>query len=113
MKIRFILQNKKTSIYLQWTTRGPASGGVLDLTRLMKFKTGVACSGTPWSGQAVYWKCFISLCSLLPLYKNQKLQSRICYKQNKKWLSTLYKVKLRALYVASSISSPSVTVIIP
>ena len=46
--------------HLQWTTTGPASGGVLALTRRMKARRPVAWKGTPCSGQEVKWNCLTS-----------------------------------------------------
>lgn len=56
-------------IYLQWTTVGPAVGGVLALTRRMKPSRPVAWSGTPWSGHPVKWNWRISLISATPLWE--------------------------------------------
>lgn len=53
---------------LQWTTTGPASGGLHALTLRRKARNGVGYSGTPWSGQAVNWNCRTSLLSLQPLW---------------------------------------------
>ena len=53
--------------HLQWTTMGPASGGLQALMRRRKARKGVGCSGTPWSGQAVNWNCRTSRFSLEPL----------------------------------------------
>jgi len=49
---------------LQWTTVGPLSGAVINLTRLINSSSGVACWGTPWSGHAVNWNWRTSRCSL-------------------------------------------------
>lgn len=53
--------------YLQWTTIGPAVGGLDILTRRMNDSSPVAWYGTPWSGQPVKWNCFTSRTSLKPL----------------------------------------------
>lgn len=37
----------KTQTHLQWTTMGPASGGLQALTLRRKARKGVGCSGTP------------------------------------------------------------------
>lgn len=58
-----------SSTHLQWTTMGPASGGLQDLTRRRKARMGVGYSGTPWSGQAMNWNCLTSLFSLEPFYR--------------------------------------------
>lgn len=70
-KINFMLQDIfliHDVSYLQWTTMGPASGGLQAFTRLRKARNGVGCSGTPWSGQAVNWNCLTSLFSLEPFW---------------------------------------------
>ena len=53
--IQYMILQQDSSTYLQCTITGPASGGVMALTRLMKSRSGVGWSGTPWSGQAVNW----------------------------------------------------------
>jgi len=58
--------------YLQWTTMGPASGGLQALTRRRKARIGVGYSGTPWSGQAMNWNCRSSRFSLEPFCWRQK-----------------------------------------
>ena len=60
--------HKQTHTHLQWTTMGPASGGLQALTLRRKARKGVGCSGTPWSGQAVNWKWRTSRFSLEPLW---------------------------------------------
>lgn len=52
--------------YLQWTTIGPAEGGLEILTLRMKESSPVAWYGTPWSGQPVKWNCLTSRTSLKP-----------------------------------------------
>ena len=54
--------------YLQWTTMGPASGGLQVLTLRRKARNGVGYSGTPWSGHAVNWNCRTSRFSLEPFW---------------------------------------------
>lgn len=54
--------------YLQWTTMGPASGGLQVLTLRRKARKGVGYSGTPWSGHAVNWNCRTSRFSLEPFW---------------------------------------------
>ena len=39
-------------LYLQCTMTGPPSGGCIDRNRRMNMSSGVAYSGTPWSGHA-------------------------------------------------------------
>lgn len=57
--------------YLQWTTIGPAVGGLDILTRRINDNNPVAWYGTPWSGQPVKWNCFTSRTSLKPLCENK------------------------------------------
>lgn len=56
------LPNRKQALilYLQWTTVGAAAPSLCmcSLTSPLNWiRTSVPC-GTPWSGQAVKWKCF-------------------------------------------------------
>ncbi len=48
-------KEKVTYAYLQCTTIGPPSDGFAFDEFLTKVTRGSACSGTPWSGQAVKW----------------------------------------------------------
>lgn len=57
---------------LQWTTMGPASGGLHVFTRRRKAKMGVGYSGTPWSGQAMNWNCLTSRFSLEPFCRQRE-----------------------------------------
>ena len=54
--------------YLQCVIAGPASGVFIEITLLRNWRNGAGCSGTPWSGQAVYWNCFTSRRSVYPIY---------------------------------------------
>lgn len=56
----------RKNTYLQWTTMGPASEGLMCRTRRRNMRKGDGWSGTPWSGQAVNWNCRISRRSKLP-----------------------------------------------
>lgn len=58
--------NLPSCTHLQWTTMGPASGGLQAFTLLRKARMGVGYSGTPWSGQAMNWNCLTSRFSLEP-----------------------------------------------
>lgn len=53
-------------LYLQWTTIGPAEGGLEILILRMKESSPVAWYGTPWSGHPVKWNCLTSRTSLKP-----------------------------------------------
>lgn len=57
--------------HLQWTTMGPAVGGLDIFTRRINDKSPVAWYGTPWSGQPVKWNCFTSRTSLKPLCEHR------------------------------------------
>lgn len=59
-------------LYLQWTTIGPADGGLEILTLRMKESSPVAWYGTPWSGQPVKWNCLTSRTSLKPRWAQTK-----------------------------------------
>lgn len=59
--------------HLQWTTMGPASGGLQAFTRRKKARMGVGYSGTPWSGQAMNWNCLTSLFSLEPFCRRAEV----------------------------------------
>lgn len=63
---RCIVGYTKFVVYLQWTTIGPAEGGLEILTLRMKESSPVAWYGTPWSGQPVKWNCLTSRTSLKP-----------------------------------------------
>jgi hypothetical protein len=58
--------------HLQWTTTGPASGGLHVFTLRRKARKGVGYSGTPWSGHAVNWKWRTSRFSLEPFWRPQR-----------------------------------------
>ena len=58
--------------YLQCVIAGPASGVFIEITLLRNWRNGAGCSGTPWSGQAVYWNCFTSRRSVYPIYCYEK-----------------------------------------
>ena len=59
--------------YLQCVIAGPASGVFIEITLLRNWRNGAGCSGTPWSGQAVYWNCFTSRRSVYPIYFHWKI----------------------------------------
>lgn len=59
--------------HLQWTTMGPASGGLQAFTLRRKARMGVGYSGTPWSGHAMNWNCLTSLFSLEPFCRRIKM----------------------------------------
>ena len=80
LALRDILQKKQflsVCTNLQWTTMGPASGGLQDLTRRRKDRMGVGYSGTPWSGQAMNWNCLTSLFSLEPFCRRASEAERL------------------------------------
>ena len=55
-------------VYLQCMMIGPASGGCIERTRRMNMSSGVAHSGTPWSGHAKNCSWRTSLRSEQPSY---------------------------------------------
>ena len=68
--------------YLQCVIAGPASGVFIEMTLLRNWRNGAGCSGTPWSGQAVYWNCFTSRRSVYPIYfywKRYKIIPNFCW----------------------------------
>lgn len=69
------LFSNNSFLYLQWTTIGPAEGGLDILTLRMKERSPVAWYGTPWSGQPVKWNCLTSRTSLKPRWVKTKKTS--------------------------------------
>lgn len=65
--------------HLQWTTMGPASGGLHVFTRRRKARMGVGYSGTPWSGQAMNWNCLTSLFSLEPFCRGVQERTNVSW----------------------------------
>ncbi len=78
--------------HLQWTTMGPASGGLQAFTRRRKARMGVGYSGTPWSGQAMNWNCLTSLFSLEPFCRRVSRLERLKFRLS--WILCYTKEKL-------------------
>lgn len=112
--------------YLQWTTIGPAEGGLEILTLRMKESSPVAWYGTPWSGQPVKWNCLTSRTSLKPRWVNAKDTFRLHFMamMQMKWIQnnriyakmftkkaslTLSSVNVRTTYSARGSTSTKVT----
>lgn len=54
------------TLYLQWTTMGPAYWGLQFLTFFRNLSMPMGVKGTPKSGQLVKWNCVTSLCGFFP-----------------------------------------------
>lgn len=82
------------SQYLQWTTIGPAVGGLEILTRRMNDNSPVAWYGTPWSGQPVKWNCLTSRTSLKPLCENKNIHKTPEHLKNLMYVKSLSAITL-------------------